>query len=272
MTYAVRTMPTVPLVGACRRSPCPSGPSSSSSTASRRSPSAAPRRRMAEGGPKGRPDKPKEAAGPRGRARPKGGSAAGTGSRAAWRSCATRRSSGASTGAWCSPPPRSLVLGVAGIVDRLRVAEAPADVHNENAVFKPAEAEKGGEEDGQLADLRLRPGAHPLPAGERREAALPRSSGATRSHPLLEFPPILAGGKLYLVNNSGFAVSLDADTGKAALEAADRHPQRLLAGLLPAPPLHRQPGPRPHRQARREDRQDDLETTRCRAGPSPRRW
>ena len=32
--------------------------------------------------------------------------------------------------------------------------------------------------------------------------------------PLLEFPPIYVGGKLYFVNNSGSAFALDADTGK----------------------------------------------------------
>lgn len=32
--------------------------------------------------------------------------------------------------------------------------------------------------------------------------------------PLLEFPPIFVGGKLYFVNNSGFAYALEADTGK----------------------------------------------------------
>ena len=32
--------------------------------------------------------------------------------------------------------------------------------------------------------------------------------------PLLEFPPIYVGGKLYFVDNSGFARALDADTGK----------------------------------------------------------
>ncbi|MGB7685973.1 MAG: PQQ-binding-like beta-propeller repeat protein, partial [Solirubrobacterales bacterium] len=36
--------------------------------------------------------------------------------------------------------------------------------------------------------------------------------------PLLEFPPIYVGGKLYLVNNSGRALSLDADTGKVLWE------------------------------------------------------
>ena len=32
--------------------------------------------------------------------------------------------------------------------------------------------------------------------------------------PLLEFPPIYVGGKLYVVNNNGYAFALDADTGK----------------------------------------------------------
>ena len=36
--------------------------------------------------------------------------------------------------------------------------------------------------------------------------------------PLLEFPPIFVGGKLYFVNNNGFVRSLDADTGKILWE------------------------------------------------------
>ena len=32
--------------------------------------------------------------------------------------------------------------------------------------------------------------------------------------PLLEFPPIYVGGRLYFVNNNGFAYALDADTGR----------------------------------------------------------
>ena len=32
--------------------------------------------------------------------------------------------------------------------------------------------------------------------------------------PLLEFPPVVAAGRLFFVNNNGYAVSLDADTGK----------------------------------------------------------
>ena len=36
--------------------------------------------------------------------------------------------------------------------------------------------------------------------------------------PLLEFPPIYVGGKLYFVNNNGYAYALDADTGKVLWE------------------------------------------------------
>ena len=55
----------------------------------------------------------------------------------------------------------------------------------------------------------------PAPATCRQggAAAVPQAL-ALHGRPLLEFPPIVAGGKLYFVNNSGFAVALDADTGK----------------------------------------------------------
>ena len=90
--------------------------------------------------------------------------------------------------------------------------------------------------------------------------------------PLLEFPPIYVGGKLYFVNNNGFAYALDADTGKVLWERRIGRLNASSPAYYQPPPLHRQPRPRPHRQARRQDRQDDLETARCRAGPSPRRW
>ena len=47
--------------------------------------------------------------------------------------------------------------------------------------------------------------------------------------PLLEFPPIYVGGKLYFVNNNGTAFALDADTGKGsgnAGSAASTPPRR----------------------------------------------
>ena len=156
---------------------------------------------------------------------------------------------------------------------RLRAAEAPRrrpQPERDLQAAEAAEAEKG--EDGQLADVRAQPGPHPLPAGARDQAPLPQDSGATPSGRCSSSRRSTSAARSTAVNNSGFAFALDADTGKVALGTADRPPQRLLADLLPPSPLHRQPGPRPHRQARREDRQDHLEKDRCRAGPSPRRW
>jgi len=39
-----------------------------------------------------------------------------------------------------------------------------------------------------------------------------------KNRPLLEFPPIVVGGKLYFVDNNGTAFALDADTGKVLWE------------------------------------------------------
>ncbi len=61
--------------------------------------------------------------------------------------------------------------------------------------------------------------------------------------PLLEFPPIYVGGRLYFVNNSGFALRARRRHRQGALETADRPSQRLLARLPSQPPLHRQPRP-----------------------------
>ena len=90
--------------------------------------------------------------------------------------------------------------------------------------------------------------------------------------PLLEFPPIYVGGKLYFVNNSGFAFALDADTGKVLWK---RRIGRLNASS-PAYSKHRLyivnlvPGHIVKLDAKTG--KIDLETARCRAGPSPRRW
>ena len=69
----------------------------------------------------------------------------------------------------------AVVLGIAGIVDRLPGAEAAGRRPQPERRLQAAEAEEAGQEDGQLAALRLRPGPHPLPAGEGRQAALPQA-------------------------------------------------------------------------------------------------
>ena len=88
---------------------------------------------------------------------------------------------------------------------------------------------------------------------------------------LLELPPIYVGGKLYFVNNNGTAYALDADTGKLLWERSIGRLNASSPAYSRPPPLHRQPRPGSHRQARREDRQGDLEA------PAPgrqsiRRW
>ncbi len=173
-------------------------------------------------------------------------------------SSATRRSSGASTGGSASAPPRRSCSASPRIVIAYESLKRPADVHNPDAVFKPEKPKK------QIRKTV----AWPLYGYDRARTRYLPAKGIKppfkdvwryTGQPLLEFPPVVAAGRLFFVNNSGYAVSLDADTGKQLWKRRIGAPQRLDARLLPPPPLHRQPGPRAHRQARREDRQDDLE-------------
>lgn len=90
----------------------------------------------------------------------------------------------------------------------------PADVHNPNATFKP-----------QKPPPPKRPKTVNWPMfglNSARTRYLPVNGikppfdklWRFTDRPLLEFPPIYVGGKLYFVNNSGYAYALDADTGK----------------------------------------------------------
>ena len=106
-----------------------------------------------------------------------------------------------------------LVLGVAGAVIAYESLKRPADVQNPDAVFKPEKPKK------QVKKTV----AWPLYGFDRaRTRYLPakgvRPPFAERwrytDRPLLEFPPVLAGGRLFFVNNNGYAISLDADTGR----------------------------------------------------------
>jgi outer membrane protein assembly factor BamB len=100
--------------------------------------------------------------------------------------------------------------GVAGIAyDALK---RPADIHNEAVSF---EAQKPKVEERKTVSWPLygydRARTRYLPA---RGIEPPfRKAWRYKDGPLLEFPPVAAGGKLYFVNNSGYAVALDADTG-----------------------------------------------------------
>jgi outer membrane protein assembly factor BamB len=90
----------------------------------------------------------------------------------------------------------------------------PADVHNPNATFVPQKPPKP-----KQAKTVNWPMFGLNPA---RTRYLPvkgikppfRKLWRFTDRPLLEFPPIYVGGKLYFVNNNGYAHALDADTGK----------------------------------------------------------
>jgi outer membrane protein assembly factor BamB len=107
-----------------------------------------------------------------------------------------------------------VVAILAGIVVGYELLKRPPDVHNANAAFKPQKPKK---------PKRAKTVSWPLYGYDRaRTRYLPakgvkppfRQVWRYKDGPLLEFPPTLAGGKLYLVNNSGYAIALDADTGK----------------------------------------------------------
>ena len=169
------------------------------------------------------------------------------------------------------PSPRCCCV-VAGVVVAYELLKRPADVHNPNATFKPQKPPKPEARRRSTGRSSARP--RPAPATCRRRGSSRRSasSGATPSGRCSSSRRSIVGGKLYFGQQQRLRLRPRRRHRQGALGTPDRPPQRLLADLLQAPPLHRQPRPRPHRQARREDRQDRSGNARCRAGPSPRRW
>ncbi len=106
-----------------------------------------------------------------------------------------------------------VLLSVAGVAIAYQALKRPGDVHNPNAVFRPEKPKK---------QIR-RTVAWPLYGYDRARTRYLPVKGVRppfedvwryTDRPLLEFPPVLAGGRLFFVNNSGYAVSLDADTGR----------------------------------------------------------
>jgi outer membrane protein assembly factor BamB len=114
----------------------------------------------------------------------------------------------------CIGAAAALVLGIVGIVVAYESLKRPADVHNANVPFEPQKPKR---------QIKRRTVPWPLYGYDRArtrylpaEGVRPPFKKAWRytDRPLLEFPPVLAGGKLYLVNNSGYAIALDARTGR----------------------------------------------------------
>jgi outer membrane protein assembly factor BamB len=108
------------------------------------------------------------------------------------------------------------LLAVVGAVVAYEELKRPADVHNQEAIerFKPDKPPPPKEPKTvnwpvygfNNARTRYLPVKGIKPPFDKLWRFTDR--------PLLEFPPIYVGGKLYFVNNNGFAHALDADTGK----------------------------------------------------------
>ena len=75
---------------------------------------------------------------------------------------------------------------------------------------------------------------------------------------LLEYSPIAVGGAIYGMNNNGLAFSIKKRTRKGALDARDRHAERLRPGLRQPHALHLQPRPRTGHRDRHQEREDGL--------------
>jgi outer membrane protein assembly factor BamB len=109
----------------------------------------------------------------------------------------------------------SVLLLAGGAALAYELLKRPPDVHNEDVPF---EAQKPKQPPKKARTVnwpffgfdRARTRYLPAKGVEPPFRKLWRYTG----RPLLEFPPIFVGGRLYFVDNSGFARALDADTGK----------------------------------------------------------
>jgi outer membrane protein assembly factor BamB len=107
-----------------------------------------------------------------------------------------------------------LVPGVLIAYDQLK---RPPDVHNADVPFVPQKPPKPKAKTVNWPLFGLNPARTRYLAAKGVKPPF-RKLWRYRGRPLLEFPPIFVGGKLYFVNNSGRAFALDADTGKVLWE------------------------------------------------------
>ena len=107
-----------------------------------------------------------------------------------------------------------LVLLVGGAALAYELLKRPPDIHNADVPFKPQKPPK---------PKQAKTVNWPVFGLNRARTRYLAAKGVKppfrklwryTGRPLMEFPPIFVGGKLYFVNNSGFAYSLDADSGK----------------------------------------------------------
>lgn len=117
----------------------------------------------------------------------------------------------------------AIVLAVAALVllgvgfGAYQALKRPADIHNPDAAFQPQQPSK------PKKVTRRKAVPWPVYGFDRaRTRNLPvnglrppfRKIWRYTNRPLLEFPPVVVGGRLFFVNNNGLAVALDADTGR----------------------------------------------------------
>jgi outer membrane protein assembly factor BamB len=109
------------------------------------------------------------------------------------------------------------VVLLAGIVVGYELLKRPPDVHNANVAFKPQKPPKPKATTVNWPMFGLNPArTRYLPAKGIKPPF--RLLWHYTERPLLEFPPVYAGGRLYSVNNDGTAFALDANTGKVLWE------------------------------------------------------
>jgi len=110
-----------------------------------------------------------------------------------------------------------LVVVIGAGVLAYELLKRPADVHNPQAIFVPQKPPKPKAKTVNWPMFGLNPArTRYLPAKGIRPPF--RKLWRYTERPLLEFPPIFVGGKLYAVNNNGTAFALDAKTGKVLWE------------------------------------------------------
>jgi outer membrane protein assembly factor BamB len=109
-----------------------------------------------------------------------------------------------------------VVVAGAGVLT-YELVKRPGDVHNPNATFVPQEPARAKAKTVNWPMFGLNPArTRYLPAKGVKPPF--RKLWRFTEKPLLEFPPIYVGGKLYFVDNNGTARALDADTGKILWE------------------------------------------------------
>ncbi len=109
-------------------------------------------------------------------------------------------------------------VAVSAAIAGYELLKRPADVHNPDAIFRP---EKPAEPPPKRAKAKTvnwpmfgydRARTRYLPARGIKPPF--RKKWRFTDRPLLEFPPIFVNGRLFFVNNSGFAYALEAKTGR----------------------------------------------------------